>query len=480
MKSNASLIYSLILVVGDFLALVAAFVFAYAIRGTLSTVPVAHPIPATTYVSIFLTLLPFWILIFALLGLYNSSIQEKRFNELGRLLIGSFVGLLFVISYGYAVNKTIFPARLVPVYGFVLAFLFLVIFRNLARAVRAYLYKYDIGITNILIIGNTKIATELVRALSDSKISGYRIVGIVGNKSHTPERFPHIPVFDSFGEAAKKLRTNDIHSIVQTELYAAQDTNNEMLEFAQTHHIAYRFVPGNSELFVGNIAVELFRSQIPVIAVHQTALIGWGRIIKRVFDLLVSVIALVILSPLLILISLLILVFDPGPIIFQQKRITRFDNRFKAYKFRTMKRKYSNRGPIVVFKELGREDLIKAYQGAQKLTDDPRISLIGRFLRRFSLDELPQLINVVKGDISLVGPRAVVPAELKYYASKSPMLLSIKTGITGLAQVSGRSNLDYYERAKLDLYYIQNWSFWLDLTILVKTIRVIFRRGGVR
>jgi exopolysaccharide biosynthesis polyprenyl glycosylphosphotransferase len=480
MKNNASLVYSLILVVGDFLALVVAFTGAYILRGPLSTVPVAHPIPAGAYLSIFLILLPFWILFFGLLGLYSSSIQEKRFNELGRLLIGSFVGLLFVISYGYAVNRTIFPARLVPLYGFILAFVFLVGFRNLARSARAYLYKYDIGITNILIVGNTKVATELVSSLSNSRVSGYRIVGIVGSKSHTPGRFPHIPVFDSFAEAVKKIHTGDIHSIVQTELYVAQVANNEILEFAQTHHIAYRFLPGNSELFVGNIAVELFRSQIPVIAVHQTALIGWGRIIKRLFDLLVSIVAFTILSPLLLLISLLILIFNPGAVIFKQKRITRFDNRFNAYKFRTMKRKYSNRDPAVVFKELGRQDLVKAYQNAQKLTNDPRISLFGKFLRRFSLDELPQLINVIKGDISLVGPRAVVPAELKYYENKGPMLLSVKTGITGLAQVSGRSNLDYYERAKLDLYYIQNWSFWLDLMILVKTLRVIFKRSGVR
>ena len=145
MKSNASLIYGLILVLGDFLALVAAFVVAYAIRGPLSDVPVATPVPATEYLKIFLILLPFWILIFALLGLYSNSIQEKRFRELGRLLVGAFIGLLFVIGYGYILEKTVFPARMVPVYGFALAFVFLVLFRNLARGTRAYLFRYDIG-----------------------------------------------------------------------------------------------------------------------------------------------------------------------------------------------------------------------------------------------------------------------------------------------------------------------------------------------
>lgn len=481
MKSNASLIYSLFLVVGDFLALVAAFIGAYALRGTLSSVPVAHPIPATTYLGVFLTLLPFWILIFGLLGLYQSSIQEKRFNELGRLLIGSFIGLLFVISYGYAVNKTIFPARLVPVYGFILAFLFLVIFRNLARTIRAFLYRYDVGITNILIVGNTKIATELVTSLSDTKISGYRIVGIVGNKSHTPERFPDIPVFDSFAEAVKHLRLSDIHSIVQTELYAQHDKNNEVLGFAQTKHIAYRFVPGNSELFVGNIAVELFRSQIPVIAVHQTALIGWGRIVKRLTDIIIGGIALIIAIPFMLLIGLVIKLFDPkGSVLFKDKRLTRFGGMTKIYKFRTHKKIYTNMTPEAAFTKMGHPELIKVYRGGgDHIPNDPRISRIGRFLRRTSLDELPQLINIIKGDISLVGPRALQPHELEKH-DKKDLILAVKSGLTGLAQVSGRRDISFEERRKLDLYYVQNWSLWLDLVILVKTIRVVFGRIGAK
>ena len=134
MKSNASLVYSLFLVLGDSLALVAAFVVAYILRGHLSSIPVAHPIAGTTYVGIFSLLLPFWILVFGLMGLYGSDVQEKRFVELGRLLIGSFIGLLFVTSYAYISNRAVFPSKLVPVYGFGLAFIFLASFRNLARS----------------------------------------------------------------------------------------------------------------------------------------------------------------------------------------------------------------------------------------------------------------------------------------------------------------------------------------------------------
>src|SRR3989344_1225545 len=189
MKSNVSLLYNFLLVIGDFLALIAAFAAAYILRSHFSDVPVAHPIKSTEYLGIFLLLLPFWILIFALLGLYNNSIHEKRFAEAGRLLIGSFIGLLFVIGYAYFLDRLVFPARLVPVYGFVLAFVFFVLFRNLARAVKSYLFSYDIGITNILIVGNTKVARELVEALADHHVSGYRIVGIVGAKAHSQDRF---------------------------------------------------------------------------------------------------------------------------------------------------------------------------------------------------------------------------------------------------------------------------------------------------
>jgi exopolysaccharide biosynthesis polyprenyl glycosylphosphotransferase len=481
MKSNASLIYNFFLVVGDFLALVAAFAAAFIIRGKLYSAPVAHPIPSHTYIDLFVLLLPFWILIFAVLGLYNNSIVEKRFQEMGRLLIGSFVGLLFVISYGYAVNRIIFPARLVPVYAFVLAFVFLVIIRNTVRAIRIMLFSYDIGITNLLIVGNTKVAQELVSDLSNRKVSGYRIVGVVGNKSHAKEKYPHIPVYENFEEAVKKIHSSDIHSIVQTELFASTEINNHILEFAQTHHISFRFVPGNSELFVGNIAVELFRSSIPVIAVHQTALIGWGRIVKRLSDIILSLILLVPGLPLMLVIGLLMKLFDPrGPVIYKDARLTRFGNIIKVYKFRSLKKNYNGLQPEQAFAKMNRPDLARLYRAnGDYLVNDPRISRIGRLLRRTSLDEFPQLINILRGDISFVGPRALHSIELEQYAKKD-LILAVKSGLTGLAQVSGRRDISVEERRKLDLYYVQNWSIWLDLVIIVKTVRVVFGRGGAK
>src|SRR5882757_5963604 len=176
MKNNASLVYNVCLVVGDFLALVVAFVVAYILRVTLSHDPLSTPVHAHTYFVTIASLLPFWILIFALFGLYGYRIYEKRFKELGRAFIGCVVGMLSLISYSYLANVTIFPARLVVLYGFLLAFFFVVVFRTLARGIRRELFGYGIGINNVLIVGDTKITEKLVDSLSNTKVTGYHIL----------------------------------------------------------------------------------------------------------------------------------------------------------------------------------------------------------------------------------------------------------------------------------------------------------------
>jgi lipopolysaccharide/colanic/teichoic acid biosynthesis glycosyltransferase len=236
-------------------------------------------------------------------------------------------------------------------------------------------------------------------------------------------------------------------------------------------------VPGNSDLFVGNIQVELFGGQIPMIAVHQTALIGWGRIAKRLFDLLISSIGIVLLSPLLVILAILVKLTDPrGPVFMKgnaQRRLTRHNSVFKVYKFRSHYAKYDGKTDKEVFEMIGKPELLIEYRkNGDQLDNDFRVTPLGRFLRKSSLDELPQLINVFKGDISLVGPRALIPEELSAY-DKKHTILSVKSGVTGLAQINGRRNISFEERRKLDTYYVQNWSFWMDIMILLKTFRTV-------
>lgn len=479
MKNNASLLYNIFLVIGDFLALVAGFAGGFIVRVTLSDKAISTPVSSETYLLVFLSLLPFWILIFALLGLYNSTIYEKRFREAGRLFIGSFIGLLFVVFWNFLATHPIFPAKLVPIYGFVFAFLFLIAFRNLARFIRTGLFSYNVGLTKVVIVGNTSMTHELLDSLHASRQSGYRVLGVIGSKRDVPKT---VPTYGSFSQFLQSVPT-DLHGIIQTELYADEARNAEILTYAQEHHVNYRFVPGNSELFVGNIDVELFRNSVPVITIRQTPLFGWGRIVKRLTDLFVGVVLLALTSPLFVICALLIKLTDPkGPVFYRAKRLSRFGNAVYVYKFRSMKQAYNALTPEAAFKKMGQPELIDQYRaGGDQLAQDPRISTMGRFLRTTSLDELPQLLNIVKGDISLVGPRALDVYELEQYSKKN-LILAVKSGLTGLAVVSGRPGISFEERRKLDLYYVQNWSFWLDVTIMAKTIRVIlerlFRRGA--
>ena len=475
MKNNVSFFYGFCLVILDFVALLGAFVGAYILRVKIDDRPLIEFVSARSFFAVFVVMSFFWVILFALLGLYNSSVYENRFKEFGRLLVGSFVGLLFVLSIAYLSKKPIFPARLVPVYGYLFSLSLLVLLRNIARFTRNRLFYYGIGVTNLLIVGNSKIVKELVD-LFNVRGSGYRIVGLV----NYDQKVAGINSFKTFEEAIEKLPLHKIQSIIQAELYTSNLKNNQILEFAQRNHIAYRFIPGNTELFIGNIDVELFRSSIPVIAVNQTALSGWGRIIKRLFDVAISLPLLVFLSPIFVLLSLLIIISDFSKPFFSQKRVTRYGRVFNIYKFRTIKKQFNGLSPEEAFKKMEKPKLIAEYRNnGDYLENDPRISAVGKFLRITSLDELPQLWNVMRGDLSLVGPRALVPEELKNAVNKHH-ITSVKSGLTGLAQVSGRKNISFEERRKLDVYYVQNWTFWTDLVILAKTFRIVINGRGAK
>lgn len=474
MKNNTSLVYSLFLLLGDFVALVAAFAAAYVLRFQYFDNGKLAAIGGENFLRVIVSILPIWLLVHAFIGLYRQEIYEKRFVEIGRLFVGAFLGTLLIIGYDFLAPEQLLPGRLVPVYALIIGFALLVIFRTLARSFRRLLYRFGGGVSNILIIGDTVASEDIVYSMSDTRVTGIKVLGIVGR------RYGRFSYFKDFESATAKLDGQEIHGIIQTELYRDQARNNEILLYAQTHHIAYRFVPGNADLFVGNITVELFAG-LPVIAVHQTALVGWGRVVKRLFDLMTTTLAMIVALPLMFIISLLILLFDhKGGIFFTQIRLTRFNREFKVYKFRTMKQAYSGMTPEAAFKKMGRPELAKQYRdNGDSLENDPRISRLGHFLRSTSLDELPQLINVLKGDVSLVGPRALIPQELNSYAKKHA-ILSVKSGLTGLAVVSGRRDISFDERRKLDVYYVQNWSFWFDISILLRTIRMVINRTGAR
>jgi len=381
-----------------------------------------------------------------------------------------------IVTYSYLADVSIFPARLVLLYGFLLALCFVLLFRTVARGIRRQLFRYGKGVTNVLLVGDTKLTIELTQMLANTAVTGYRVIGIVGCNEFTPTHERHIPCFTTFDEAAKATGTQ-LHAIIQTELYASGPKNTDILVYAQEHHLGYSFVPGNADLFTGNIEAELFQS-IPVITVNQTALTGWGRVAKRLVDVVLSLTAIIIASPIMLVVAIAIKLYDGGPVFFLHPRLTRGNRVFKLYKFRSHNLKYSGLEPEEAFAKMGKPELAIEYRkNGDMIPNDPRVTPIGRFIRRTSIDELAQLFNVLKGDISLVGPRALVPRELQVY-SKRHAILSVKAGITGLAQVSGRRDISFDERRQLDLYYVQNWSLLGDFVIMIRTFWVVLNKRG--
>ena len=480
MPSKNTKFYSLILVIADMFVLLMAFVFAYVLRVQYDPRPLVNQILATEYFTTFLLILPFWILIFATLGLYQSNTYNRRLIEWGKIAIGVFIGILLVIGWEYASDIAIFPARLVAVYALIASFILIVFERELLRLTLSLMFRFGRGTRRVLIVGNSDATRDIADNLSETHKSGYHVVAIAGPKKVVPQGLD-VEHFLSVDSALKHIKDLRINTIIQTDLYDSTERNQRILGAAQVNHIQYSFIPGEAEFYAGKNTVDVFLGY-PMISVSQTPLVGWGQIVKRLFDLAVSGLLIIILSPVFLITILLQLIFNPGPIFYKSARLTRYSQPFGMYKFRSMAAKYGKKDAATEFREMGREDLAQEYEKNFKVEDDPRITRLGKFLRASSIDELPQLFNVLKGELSLVGPRPVPRKELdaKFTTTHGALLLSVKSGVTGLWQVSGRSDLSTEKRINIELYYAQNWTFWLDIKILFKTIVVVLFRRGAR
>lgn len=479
MTGNVTLLYGLLLVVSDFVAILLAFVLAYIARVTYSGGRPFIEVSAAEYLQAFLLIIPLWLIIFGMMGLYNKHVYDNRFLETIKLMAGSLVGVLLVIGYEFATQEVVFPTRTVALYGLVASFLLLLLTRTFMRVFRRQMFKTGFGVTNVMLIGSTSATKKLAALLAHTPTSGYHVVAIVGSKSSIPANFEG-KHYSQLSDGLKAINRLSVHSIVQTHFYDQEHKNKLILDTVQKKHLGYKLIPTQEEFFTGNHTVEIFHG-FPVVSVHHTRLLGWGKVVKRLMDFFVSLFMLILLFPLMLFVATLIPVFNFGPVFFKHKRITRYGRKVTVYKFRTMKEEYSGKDPVKVFQSMNREDLVKqVHDKDSQIVDDPRVSTFGRILRRTSLDELPQLWNVLKGDMSLVGPRAIIPEEMALYKEYANLLLSVKTGITGLAQVSGRSDLDYQERTRLNLYYVQNWTIWLDITILLKTVFVVFGKNSTK
>ncbi len=478
MPSRNTKFYSLLLLIADVLVLVLAFFIAYVIRVQNDPRPLVAPVYAQTYMQSFLTILPFWIITFAALGLYSSTTYNRRLVEWTKIAIGSLIGILFIIGWEYVSGERVFPARLVAAYALVGSFVLLVFEREVMRALRSLAFRFGRGISRVLIIGNSAATKDIARALGRTTKSGYQVVAMNCPAKLVPHELS-VTHFTDTDEALAAIRKLRVTTIIQTDLYDSSDRNQRILSAAQMKHINYNFIPGEAEFYSGKNTVDVFLGY-PMISVSQTPLIGWGAIAKRIFDTIVAALLLIILSPVFLVLIILQKIFNPGPVFYLSARLSQFSKPIRLVKFRTMSAKYGGKDAADEFREMGREDLAQEYETNRKVENDPRITKFGNFLRVTSLDELPQIINVLRGELSLVGPRPILPQEVKFSKGKAALLHSVKSGVTGLWQVSGRSELSFDERIELETFYAQNWSFWLDIKILFKTIMVVIRRQGAK
>ena len=478
MPSRHTKLYSILLMVADAVVLAIVFAVAYYVRTQLDPRALLHPVYVIEYLVGFMAVTPVWLLIFASLGLYSGSVYNRRLVEWSRVALGTFMGILLVIGWEYFTGVHIFPARLVTIYVLIGSTVAIIVVRELIRDIRNELYRYGRGVSRVLVVGNSEATTDIATSLGSTHKSGYQIVAFAGPLRLMP---PNLGVvhYARVEEALRNIEKHHITTIIQTDLYDSEARNHKILSAAQVAHIQYNFIPGEPEFYTGKNTIDVFLGY-PMITVSQTPLIGWGAVAKRIFDTIVSVLLVIVLSPLFLLVIALQKILNPGPVFYISKRLSRYSEPINLIKFRSMGANYGKRDAAEEFRDMGREDLALEYEKNRKVTKDPRITRFGAFLRNTSLDELPQIFNVLRGDLSLVGPRPILPQEVKFNRNRTALLHSVKSGVTGLWQVSGRSELSFEERIELELYYAQNWSFWLDLRILFKTVSVVLFRRGAR
>ena len=474
MQKKSDYFLRLALIVGDAVMLVLSFASAYAIRVHVDPRPYVFEAQLADFTLATLVLLPILLIILSALGLYKKSVflGQSRMPEIGRLLLAAVLSVAALIVYDFFTGRELFPVRVMAVTSVALCFVFLIVERILVRLIMRHVFKKNIGTRRVIIIGNSRNTEYLADYITSMPESGYRLVGVVAGKKFVPKDL-RAKQFSSLKDA---LKTVPADVIFQTD----EKSTEYVYKQAVQRHMMYYFIPSETALSSHFGDMELIGT-IPAVQVKITPLAGGMAVLKRVFDFCFSLIAIILTAIPMMIVWLILKLSDfrHSPI-YKDERLTQYNRKFTCYKFRSMKPEYSGMTADEAFAKMGKPELIKKYRkNGDYMKNDPRITKFGHFIRSTSIDELPQLFNILKGDISLIGPRALLPGELRDYGDRS-LILSVKSGLTGFAQVSGRRDIPFEERRALDIYYVMNWSLMLDLSIFFRTISIVIRRDGAK
>ncbi len=413
-----------------------------------------------------------WLAIFGLHGLYLKDNLLGGTREYAMVFRSASEGFLLIVIAGF-LGPALLIARGWLLLAWGLTFLLVAVARFLLRRVIYSMRRYGFFLTPAVIVGANQEGRWLAEQLLRWETSGFHLVGFVDKK--VPETFPLFHDLVCLGSVDQLGTIIDRYNIGEVILASsAFSTRDYLLEifrkYGVTDKVNIRMSSGLYEILTTSLTVNEY-AYVPLVYVNKVRLTGVDTVLKAILDYAITITGVILISPLLLLLTLLVRISSPGPILHRRLVMGLNGKHFHALKFRTM---YVNGDEILEqYPEL-KEELEKTH----KLKKDPRITPIGGILRRWSLDELPQLFNVLNRDMSLVGPRMISPEEVGMYKQFDMNLLTVLPGITGVWQVSGRSDISYDERVRLDMYYVRNWSIWLDLQLLFQTIPTVLKGHG--
>jgi exopolysaccharide biosynthesis polyprenyl glycosylphosphotransferase len=462
MLRRESQVFAVRLFIGDALSVTAAFLSAFYLRLAIGGISlegyrlnlhllaIALPVVAVTFYS---------------LQLYRPLQIRSVRDEVGQTGKGLFAALFAMVLFIFWLKYT-FASRLFFALFVVFSSVFVVGQRLLQwRQIRRARSKAR-NLCNVVIVGTGKRALDVADALRQYKDWGVRILGHI-QETPPPETPTSVSILGNYGTFLHLMQEHQVDEVIVAVPHRHLEEAKDVVVCCVQLGIPAWIDPNPFDEDVGPMITDRFAG-LSFLGFPSTRQTDIQHVLKRCFDFVVSLVLLVVFSPLMAVVAVLIKLDSTGPVIFSQKRVGLYGRKFTLYKFRTMI--LGAEGIKSHFEELNEMD-----GPVFKIRNDPRITRLGRFLRRASLDELPQLFNVLKGDMSVVGPRPPLPEEVEKYEVWQRRRLSMKQGLTCLWQANGRNTLDFKTWMKLDLDYIDNWSWWLDLKILLRTIPAIFR-----
>ncbi|NUQ39196.1 MAG: sugar transferase [Caldilineales bacterium] len=467
-------IHKPLLALGDALLTILAFYVAWYVRYELEWYRSVDPASYTDFdFYLWVSFLAAIMIVGAyyIEGVYRLPRGVGLFTEFWRLFNG-VAAVTIVLMMGNFLLQPPYHSRLVYGIAGALILLFVSLARILNRAVLARLRRRGIGAKRVLLVGAGEVSRMVMRVLLANANLGYQIVGFLDDNPDRGERnlgpFQALGAIDNLSQILSERRVDEV---IVTLPWQYHRRIISVLNQCERNHVQAKVVPDVLQISLDQVDLETLKG-IPLLGVKQGAIAGPRLAIKRGLDLLIILPALLLLLPIMLLLALIIRLDSPGPILFVQERIGRNGRPFAAFKFRTMVADAEDLRPHL-------QELNEADGPLFKIKNDPRRTRVGSRLRRFSLDELPQIFNVLRGEMSLVGPRPALPEEVAAYEPWHRKRLEVLPGLTGLWQISGRSDLSFAEMVLLDVYYVENWSPWLDLSILLRTIpKVLIGEGA--